>query len=89
MTIGALMAVHFLHMTIPDELSFIGFDDLPLATVVNPPLSIISQPMVEMGRNAADLIYRRINGDYSGYPELIIHKAEMKLTESVKTLTKP
>ena len=86
MTIGAVMAVQSLHVTIPDRLSLIGFDDPPLTNVVNPPLSIISQPMVEMGRSAGQLLYRRICGDYSGYPELIVHKAEMRLTESVKYL---
>jgi DNA-binding LacI/PurR family transcriptional regulator len=88
MTIGAILAVHFLHKSVPDELSLIGFDDFPLTRVVSPPLSIISQPMVEMGRSAARLLFRRISGDYSGYPELIVHKAEMKLTESIKPLSK-
>jgi DNA-binding LacI/PurR family transcriptional regulator len=44
--------------------------------------------MVEMGRNTASLLFRRINGDYSDYPELIIHKAEMKLTGSTRPLQK-
>lgn len=86
MTIGAILAIHFLRKNFPDDLSLIGFDNLPPINVLNPPLSIISQPMVEMGRSAASLLFRRINGDYSGYPELIKHKAEMKLTESIKSL---
>ncbi|MDR0487065.1 MAG: hypothetical protein LBG91_02335 [Treponema sp.] len=56
--------------------------------MVNLPLSVITQPMVEMGRNTASLLFRRINGDYSDYPELIIHKAEMKLTGSTRPLQK-
>jgi DNA-binding LacI/PurR family transcriptional regulator len=84
MSIGAVLAIHFLHKIIPDDLSLVCFDDFPLTTVVNPPLSVIAQPMIEMGRSAAGLLFRRINGDYAGYPEQIIHKAEMKLTESIK-----
>jgi len=88
MTLGTILAVNHLHLTIPDSLSVVGFDDLPPISVLSPPLSIISQPMVEMGRSTAQLLFRRINGDYSGYPELIVHKAEFKLTESVKSLRK-
>ena len=86
MTIGAVLAIHFLNITIPDQLSLIGFDDFPPVNVVNPPLAVMSQPMVEMGRSAARLLFRRINGDYSDYPEIITHKANMKLTESIKPL---
>ena len=88
MTLGAVMAIQHLRINIPDELSFIGFDDLPLINVLRPPLSIISQPMAEIGRSSASLLFKRINGDYSDYPELIIHKADMKLTESIKPLSK-
>ena len=84
MTLGAAMAVLFQHVTIPEDLSLIGFDDPPLIKVINPPLSVMSQPMFKMGRSAGELLFRRINGDYSGYPELIVHKADMKLTKSVK-----
>jgi DNA-binding LacI/PurR family transcriptional regulator len=88
MSIGAVLAIHFLHKKIPDDLSLICFDESFITNVVSPPLSVISQPMVEIGRNAACLLFKRINGDYSGYPELIIHKPEMKLTESIKPFQK-
>jgi len=84
MTIGAVLAANFLHITIPDDISFIGFDDSPIINVVTPPLSIVSQPTVEMGRSAARLLIKRIKGDYVDYPEIIMHKATMRLTESVK-----
>jgi DNA-binding LacI/PurR family transcriptional regulator len=88
MTIGAILAINYLRKTIPDDLSFAGFDDLPLINVVSPSISIINQPMIEMGRNAGRLLFKRISGDYSGYPELIMHKAEMKLTGSIKPFKK-
>jgi DNA-binding LacI/PurR family transcriptional regulator len=86
MTIGAILALHFLRITIPDDISLFGFDDFPLAKVVSPPLSVMCQPMEEMGRSAARLLIKRINGDYSGWPETIIHRAHMQLTESIKPL---
>ena len=88
MTIGAVFAAHYLQVNIPNDISFIGFDDSPITNMVDPPLSIISQPMIEMGRGAASLLFKRIKGDYTDYPELIMHKANMKLTESVKPIQK-
>lgn len=84
MTIGAVLALHYLRKAIPEDLSFIGFDSFPLEKVISPSLSLISQPMEEMGRSAARLLLKRLKGDYSGYPETIVHKATMRLTESVK-----
>ena len=88
MTIGAVLAIHHLRKIIPDDISLIGFDNLPPINVVEPALSIISQPMVEMGKSTGHLLFKRIKGDYSGYPELIIHNADVKLTESIKPLRK-
>jgi DNA-binding LacI/PurR family transcriptional regulator len=85
-TIGAVMAIHFLHKEVPRDLSLIGFDRFPLTNVISPPLSIISQPMEEMGRNAGRLLFKRISGDYTGYPELIVHQPGIELTESVRPL---
>jgi len=84
MSIGAILAIHFLHNRIPDNFSLVCFDEFPLTTVVSSPISVICQPMMEIGRSAASLLFKRISGDYSGYPELVIHKAEMKFTESIK-----
>lgn len=39
MTIGAYLAINYLRLKIPEDISVIGFDNFPLANVVNPPLS--------------------------------------------------
>ncbi len=45
---------------IPDDLSFIGFDNLQLSRIVKPKLSIVDQPLEEIGRNAANLMLKRL-----------------------------
>ena len=42
MTIGAYLAINYLNLKIPDDISVIGFDNFPLANVVNPPLSLLN-----------------------------------------------
>jgi DNA-binding LacI/PurR family transcriptional regulator len=60
MTLGAFRALHEAGVRIPDELALVGFDDMPWATSLNPPLTAISQPSQEIGSSAADLLLDRI-----------------------------
>lgn len=60
MTLGAFRAIHEAGIRIPDEVALIGFDDMPWATSLNPPLTAVSQPSHEIGSSAADLLLDRI-----------------------------
>lgn len=60
MTLGLLEAVNEAKLKIPDDISAIGFDDMPWSKAVTPPLTVIRQPGYEMGRRAAELMFQRI-----------------------------
>ncbi len=60
MTLGAFRALHEAGVRIPDEVALVGFDDMPWATSLNPPLTAIGQPSQEIGSAAADLLLGRI-----------------------------
>ena len=60
MTLGALRALHEAAIRIPDEIALVGFDDMPWAPSLNPPLTAVSQPSQEIGSAAADLLLDRI-----------------------------
>jgi LacI family transcriptional regulator/LacI family repressor for deo operon, udp, cdd, tsx, nupC, and nupG len=60
MTIGALNAIHEMGYRIPSEVAVIGFDDLPWAMSLNPPLTTIAQPTLDIGVNAAELLLNRL-----------------------------
>ena len=83
MTIGAYLAVNDLNLNIPEDISIVGFDNFPLANVVTPPLSFISQPTVEMGSAAGKLLYRRIQGDYTDFPVVSLYKPTLHSKKSV------
>jgi LacI family transcriptional regulator len=49
-------------LRIPQDLSVVGFDDLPVARWVSPPLTTVRQPLAEMGRAAAQMLGDLIEG---------------------------
>ena len=53
--IGALHAAHALGVSIPRQVSIVGFDDIPLSEYTAPPLTTISQPLGEMAELAVSL----------------------------------
>jgi len=59
MTLGALQTIHERRLRIPEEVAVIGFDDMPWATSLNPPLTAIAQPVEEIGRTAAQMLLER------------------------------
>ena len=50
-----------LHHTI----ALLGFDDIPLADLLEPGISVMAQDAAALGRAAAELLFRRIDGDRS------------------------
>ncbi|MEA4889629.1 MAG: LacI family DNA-binding transcriptional regulator [Clostridiaceae bacterium] len=68
MTFGAVLAMHTLGIHIPEDLSVIGFDNQMLATVHQPVLSTVLQPLRQIGETAAELLLRRMRGCLDDYP---------------------
>lgn len=60
MTLGALQAIHERGIRIPDDIAVVGFDDMPWATSLRPPLTAVAQSPEELGRAAAQLLMERI-----------------------------
>jgi LacI family xylobiose transport system transcriptional regulator len=56
--LGAYEAARALGINIPDELSIVGYDDLPVAHWAGPPLTTVRQPLREMAQEAAKLVIR-------------------------------
>jgi len=46
---------------IPEDLSIVGFDDIPAAVATDPPLTTVRQPLTEMGHAAVELLVRMID----------------------------
>lgn len=59
-------------ISIPGDLSVIGFDDLDVSAHLDPPLTTMAQPFHEIGRVAADLLLRRIGGKFDGFEQITL-----------------
>ena len=74
--LGVYQAARELRLHIPEDLSVVGFDDLPVARWVGPPLTTIRQPLVEMAETAAELVLAIARGERPpAGPRRALHRA--------------
>ena len=62
-TIGASRALRALG--VQDEIAVVGFDDFPLADMLRPGITVVAQDVESIGKQAADILFRRLDGDTS------------------------
>ncbi len=60
MSLGVLQALHERGLNAPDDVSIVGFDDMPWQVAMQPPLTCIAQPTYDIGATAARLLLERI-----------------------------
>ena len=84
--IGAIAAFRELGMSVPKQVSVVGFDDVEGASYHVPALTTIRQPLAKMGAHAAEIILQRIKHDDQADtircvevdPELVIRESTMR-----------
>lgn len=59
---GAIMAINEQGLSIPHDISIIGFDDIPMAANVNPGLTTLRQPFQALAERATDLTIQLLRG---------------------------
>lgn len=60
MAVGALKALREADLSVPHDVALVGYDDIPLASAVEPALTTVRQPMERLGSLAADLLLSRL-----------------------------
>lgn len=81
--VGAIKVLREGHVHVPQDVSVVGFDDVPWAAFVDPALSTVKQPLVQMGREAVALLSRRIDApealrEHRVLPVELVHRASVK-----------
>lgn len=84
--IGVLHAARSHGITVPNELSVIGFDNVPAAAYALPPLTTIAQPMQDLGRAAVEQLIRMIKHEPSATAAVDPLPLKLVLRESTKAL---
>ncbi|NQX27399.1 LacI family DNA-binding transcriptional regulator [Microbacteriaceae bacterium VKM Ac-2854] len=80
MALGLLHAAHELGVRVPDDLSIVGFDDVPEAAHYWPPLTTVRQDFRELGRRCVALLLGELDAGRTGYsgriqPELVVRSS--------------
>ncbi|MEX0928144.1 MAG: LacI family DNA-binding transcriptional regulator [Balneolales bacterium] len=81
MTLGCIKEIYQRNLSIPHEIALIGFDDSTWAEALIPPLTTVKQPGYELGRNAAERLFKKLHSGPDGTmnivlnPELIIRES--------------
>ncbi len=81
-TIGAFAALREAGLRVPDDISLAGFDDLPDGLILDPFLTVASQPAYEMGRCGAELLLQRLEKGGPAEPTEIVLPTELVVRRS-------
>jgi LacI family transcriptional regulator len=79
---GAIRALREMGLRVPDDMSVVAFDDLPVEWISEPFLTVAAQPAYEIGRRAATLLLDRIAGDPNATGESVMLPFELIIRRS-------
>lgn len=72
MAIGAIRALREAGLRVPQDVSIVGYDDIPEAEFADPPLTTVRQPMYEVGKLAARLLVQLIEDANSQHTQQLL-----------------
>ncbi|BAM48248.1 LacI family transcriptional regulator [Amphibacillus xylanus NBRC 15112] len=87
--VGAIKAIRDAGLSVPDDISIVGFDDIELAQHITPALTTVCQNKELMGRRAADVLINQINqkdDEYTGEYTAVVLPVELIVRESTKSI---
>ena len=88
-----IMAIGLTHrllsygLTLPERLSIIGCDDVPISAMISPPLTTVSLPRREAGRMAVEVLHAVIGGtEGGGRPASVVLPGRLVVRQSTAAL---
>lgn len=99
MAMGALQAIQEQGLRVPEDIGVVGFDDLPISSITDPPLTTIRQPIDQLGNQSIQLLIGLLEGEFTAPcqqklpTQLIIRQscgsAEARLNPTAENRTYP
>ena len=86
MTLGAMLALQHNNIRVPEDLSVIGFDKLELFGEIFPDLTLIRQPQLSIGREAANLMLDLLGNHDAISHRIVTLSTELTEGKSVRSL---
>ena len=78
--LGALQAIGEAGLSVPTDVALVGFDDIPVARLVSPPLTTVNVPARELGAAAARQLLEIVRG--TGRPESVLLPTQLVVRAS-------
>jgi DNA-binding LacI/PurR family transcriptional regulator len=88
MALGVLRALSLHGFSVPDDVSVVGYDDMPEAAFFNPSLTTVTHDFETAGRSCLEFLLRRIQNPHSP-PERLVIRPELVRRESTGKKTSP
>jgi LacI family transcriptional regulator len=82
LALGVLEALQQRKIKLGRDIGLITFDDAPWTPLIDPPISVVTQPAYEIGAEAARLLVGRIRGEISPEPTSVVLNTELIIRES-------
>jgi LacI family transcriptional regulator len=82
MAIGAMMSMRQHGLSVPTDISIVGFDDIELASEMTPALTTMRQPVDDLARAAIQILIERMTGVRTGENQRVILTGSLVLRES-------
>ncbi|MFU0832334.1 MAG: HTH-type transcriptional repressor CytR [Oscillospiraceae bacterium] len=86
MTLGAVIAANEMGLKIPDDISLIGFDNMEISRVTHPPLTIVTQPLEQIGTHVAKRLLEHLMSDTPSTPITISLSTSLQEGASVRRI---
>jgi LacI family transcriptional regulator len=80
--IGAIRALKDAGLSVPEDVSVVGFDDIQSAAYSTPSLTTVRQPLMEMGKRGAQVLLERIADREKAFASEIVMTPELVVRES-------
>ena len=85
MSMGALLAIKEKGLTIPEDIGIVCFDDSDWALILDPSITVIRQPVYQLGSTAAELLINKIEDEEKNFdhkPTVVTLKTELIVRNS-------
>ncbi|MEJ0011222.1 MAG: LacI family DNA-binding transcriptional regulator [Bauldia sp.] len=82
--IGFIKAIRDAGLSVPEDVSVAGFDDIEYANLLSPALTTMRQPRAELGRRAAEHLVLRMSGDRKSMPQRTRLPCTLVIRDSVR-----
>ena len=83
--LGAIQAIEEKKYKIPRDISIIGFDDIYLSRFLKPPLTVVRQPIYDMGKIAGEILLDRMTNSSDFIPKKVVIEGKLVIRGSVSS----